>query len=167
MSNVTFEAGGIKTITIGDKAFKDCTSLETIELPDRLRDYVEVEIIYIDIGGGMQFPIEMDTGMPGIGESAFENSGLKTITYEKDVSEDVNTTGYEYDTLMIGASAFKNCVNLTKAEFGSQMSGGQYNEGVNEYILGDYAFYGCEKLTSISLTPDPEIGFVVCRCARV
>lgn len=159
LSNVTFEAGGIKTITIGDKAFKDCTSLETIELPDRLRDYVEVEIIYIDIGGGMQFPIEMDTGMPGIGESAFENSGLKTITYEKDVSEDVNTTGYEYDTLMIGASAFKNCVNLTKAEFGSQMSGGQYNEGVNEYILGDYAFYGCEKLTSISLTPDPEIGF--------
>ena len=57
-----------------------------------------------------------------IGHNTFEGAGFETIDLPSTIR-------------FIGAAAFKNCVNLTKADLSTEL-----------LTLGDEAFYGCTKL---------------------
>lgn len=86
-----------------DCAFRGCTSLESIE-----------------------FSIALDT----ISSSAFQGSGLKSVTIG------VNVT-------LIADRAFKDCVNLESVNFDKR--------GTKTLRVLDYAFEGCVSLTGLEL----------------
>ena len=173
LESITFEQGGTQALTIGAKAFKDCTALKSLTIPHRLRDggekitktyYIEWIDDYMDetfVCGG-----------PGIGESAFENTGIVAIDCEEEPAAGISDSAYHADTLSIADSAFRNCKNLTKVTLPSFMSnsGEFYNredviklpdpftdedkwslEYKQYNYIGAYAFYGCEKLTTVTL----------------
>ena len=70
---------------------------------------------------GEQYPVI------SIGQSAFENSSLTSITIPNSVTS-------------IGASAFKFCHNLTSINIPNSVMG-----------IGEYAFFDCDSLSSITL----------------
>lgn len=154
LATLTFETGGVNPLIIGERAFYGTTSLTSVVFPDRLRDEEEVYEVEDEYG----WVEEVSIGYAAIGDSSFENSGLVTISYEKNVDIDTN-----YDsnmTAMIGSRAFANCTALETAEFGPLTSGGYYSEN-GGVVVGEYAFYGCSKLRSVSLIPEPEDGLRV------
>ena len=158
LSSLTFEQGGTQGLTIGDRAFYGCTSLTALELPDRLRDYEEYFVEEIEIMPGLVIPIETLIGMrPAIGVSAFEGSGLVTVTYEDDVPAGISTDAYDGFSMMVSARAFYGCEDLVSVKFGGQLGGNSNWDFVEgQMCIGDYAFYGCTKLAAVELVPVPE-----------
>ena len=155
LATLTFETGGVNPLIIGERAFYGTSSLTEVVFPDRLRDVVkEVVVDSFEIPGFGTVEITEKTGYAGIGDSSFENSGLVTISYEKDV--DIATNYDANTTVMIGKRAFANCSSLVSAEFGPMTSGGSYDIN-GEMVVGEYAFYGCSKLSSLKLIPDDKI----------
>lgn len=158
LETVTFEQGGTQAISINERAFQNCTALETIEFPDRLRDFVVTEVEIIEIPGWGEFEQVYEYGTPGLADSAFRASGLKTITYEKNVPADISTSGYDGYSLMIGPNAFRDCVSLESVEFGAQVGSRNYDTDwedpnpIEWSVINEYAFYNCTSLSSISLT---------------
>ena len=52
----------------------------------------------------------------------------------------------------MGSGVLRNCVDLETVEFDHQLSDGQYDEWDEiGWCIGDYAFYGCAKLRSVTL----------------
>ncbi|MGN1077662.1 MAG: leucine-rich repeat protein, partial [Candidatus Gallimonas sp.] len=174
LASVEFEQGGTQGISIGARAFKGCTALTEIELPDRLRDYGEIITRQATLFGRPWGEEEFNCGGAGIGESAFEGSGLVHVTYEKDVPESISTAAYEDTSLAIAPSAFKNCLALETAEFGKALgtSGDFYVKEEVEKLpdpidifdlfdydltqtsylyISEYAFYNCPNLTTVVL----------------
>ena len=95
--------GGNVTV-LADGAFRHCTSLESIELPDSLTS---------------------------IGSGAFANSGLKSVTIPDSVTSSLNSTFRDctaLTTVVIGnnvphiVSAFNNCTSLTNVTIGSSVT---------------------------------------------
>lgn len=154
LATLTFETGGVNPLIIGERAFYGTSSLTEVVFPDRLRDVVkEVVVDSFEIPGFGTVEITEKTGYAGIGDSSFENSGLVTISYEKDV--DIATNYDANTTVMIGKRAFANCASLVSAEFGPMTSGGSYDIN-GEMVVGEYAFYGCSKLSSLKLIPEEK-----------
>ena len=173
LESIVFEQGGTQALTIGAKAFKDCTSLKSLTIPHRLRDGGEkivktVYISWIDMYDEQEFMC----GGPGIGANAFENTGIETIDCEESAASGISDAAYRGYTLSIADGAFRNCTKLTVAKLPSFMStsGEFYNkEDIiklpdpfdNDLIweletkqyeyIGNYAFYGCTKLTTVEL----------------
>lgn len=181
LESIVFEEGGTQALRIGNRAFKDCTSLQEVEFPHRLRDSGEtvIKLIHYDFGS-MTFDDEKEynCGGPGIGESAFENSGITSITFKSTVADGISDKAYKSKTLAIANSAFKDCANLETVTLPNYMSDSdrfyikeeveklpdiidwedeyKYNLNEVEYpYLGEYAFYNCQKLTTVIL---PEKG---------
>ena len=110
---------------IPNNLFKNCTSLKNIVLP---------------------------TDTKSIGESAFENSRLESITIPKNVKtvyrdafkgcENLTSVKFAGAVNNIGKSAFSKCVNLKTVNF---------TKGYLKKIY-DYAFYGCESLEKITIS---------------
>lgn len=151
LASVNFEQGGTRGLAIGEGAFKGCTALKTVELPHRLRNTTRIEI---EIWDFFDPPIEIEKtfATPGLGAYAFENSGLVSVTYEKEPSQEISTDAYNRETLAMGTGVFRNCVDLETVEFDHQLSDGQYDEwDETGWCIGDYAFYGCTKLRSVTL----------------
>ena len=174
LETVTFEQGGTQAISIGARAFKGCTALTDIELPDRLRDSGEIITRQTTLSGRPFGEEEFNCGGPGIGESAFEGSGLVHVTYEKNVPDSISTAAYEDYSLALAPSAFKNCLSLESVAFGKALgtSGDfyvkaeveklpesfeifdlwDYNLTQTSYLyIGEYAFYNCPNLTTVVL----------------
>ena len=105
LKSVSFTSNS-KLSGIGEAVFKDTTSLETLLMPNHFSS---------------------------IGKSAFENSGLKTVT--------LTDTLYPAEIKTVGESAFENCARLTSFEHLSVAKS-----------IGDYAFYNCPSLESAPVT---------------
>ena len=176
LETITFERGGTQALRIADKAFKDCTSLKSLTIPHRLRDggeeitktrYIEYVDDYYDE--------TFNCGGPGIGNNAFENTGIVTIDYETSAADGISDNGYRGKTLAIGDGAFRNCASLTSVTLPNFMANSDdfYKkedivklpdvftdedmwdiESVTYNFIGNYAFYGCTKLVSVIM---PEV----------
>ena len=110
---------------IPNNLFKNCTSLKSINLPESTKF---------------------------IGESAFQNSGLTSVTIPKNVKtiyknafkgcENLTSVKFAGAVNNIGKSAFSKCVNLKTVNF---------TKGYLKKVY-DYAFYKCEKLDKVTIS---------------
>ena len=133
------EYNGMKVTGIGTKAFYDCDSLTSIEIPSSVTSigYVAFYCCY-----GLT-SVTIGSGVTSIGQGAFYNcSGLTSVTIPSGVTS-------------IGSSAFSVCYGLTSVTI---------PDGVTS--IGFYAFSGCLGLTSIeipdSVTSIGEAAFADC-----
>ena len=121
LASITIPAG-VKTI--GDGAFKECTSLKSIKLP---KDLTSIGRWAFD-GCSNLASIEIPATVTSIGSSAFKGcSSLTSITIPARVTE-------------IELSAFEGCSRLTSITIPA---------GVK--TIGGSAFYGCTSLKSITI----------------
>ena len=108
---------------IGNSAFNGCVSLENVEFGS--------ELTYIDIaafnGCSALQSVELPESLTNLMYSAFQNSGLTSVTLPKGVTE-------------VGNAVFSGCKQL--AEFNAM-------GGLTK--ISDNAFYGCSALKSITI----------------
>ena len=124
LTKVTFTEGD-KQLLIPQYAFRNCTSLEEIEIPYRVRSSV-------------------DTGNYAIGSYAFLGcSSLVDLTFEEDPA-----TGSVAGTLNIGGYAFEDCTSLETVNFPKALGNNLYS--TSSYAVGSSAFKGCTSLTTVT-----------------
>ena len=115
-----------KPVEIGSSAFKNCTSLTSITIPDGVTSIGNYAFEYCTSLAS----ITIGDGVKSIGGSAFKNcTSLTSITIPNSVTR-------------IDSSAFSGCTNLASVTIG---------DGVTS--IGNSAFENCESLTSITI-PD-------------
>ena len=122
LRKVIFEEGR-EAMRFGNAAFKNCVSLESIEIPARVRS------------SGSNF---------GIGDSCFEGcEKLATVEFEADEQELFS------GALPLGASAFKGCVALTEITMPKQVQ--DFLIALTYFnAVGNSCFEGCTKLQSVT-----------------
>lgn len=108
--------------SIGDYAFRGCTGLQSVEIPDSVESLGN----YSFSGSGLT-EITIPAGVTHIGDKAFSASMLERVTIPGSVSE-------------IGTGAFLRSKRLTSVEIGN---------GVES--IGDYAFDQCPELSEVLL----------------
>ena len=113
------------TVTsIGDRAFINCSSLESVDIPSTVMSIGEQAFCGCSSLERLLIPERVNS----IGNSAFQGcSGLTSITIPESVRS-------------IGNFAFKDCSVLTSVSI---------SEGVEN--IGEYAFGSCSKLTTITI----------------
>ena len=112
--------------SIGSHAFRDCTGLTSVTIPDSVTSIVD----YAFYNCSGLTSVTIGNGVTSIGWSAFEGcTGLTSVTIPDSVTS-------------IGHSAFSGCSSLTTVTIGNSVT-----------IICDYAFSGCTRLTSITI-PD-------------
>ena len=114
-------ASGLTTLEKG--VFACCIRLIGVSLPDTLRVIEERAFYDCQALEALYLPV----GITEIGDSAFENSGLRYLNLPSALRE-------------IGKCTFKGCTSLVRVEF---------HEGL--YEIGDEAFSGCLFPDGISL----------------
>lgn len=135
---------------IGQNAFKNCESLEKIELGN------EVEVIHREAFRGCKSlqTLHLPTNVHKVGESAFRDCvSIKSLVVD-------------CDDLELGERSFENCASLSEITLKSSITelyGGVFNSCKSlEYIelpseltiLGESAFADCAKLKEITI-PEP------------
>ena len=112
--------------TIGDYAFSRCESLTSVTIGDSVTTIGEGAFYYCTNLTSVTIP----DSVTSIGEYAFNNCySLTSIIIPNSVTT-------------IGESAFEYCIRLTTVTIGNSIT-----------TIGDQAFYGCERLTSVTI-PD-------------
>ncbi len=149
-ATISKKIDGYTVVSIGEKAFKDCTTLESLTI------WADIETIddyaFAGCTGLTEISIPNDTeeigahafegctkltsliiwGDPEIGDYAFAGcTGLTEISIPNDTEE-------------IGAHAFEGCTGVT-----SLIIWGDSN-------IGDYAFAGCTGITEVSISMHTE-----------
>lgn len=147
---------GSKVTSIGEKAFMDCTSLESVELSD--------SVTSIELGAFWRCnslkSVIIPNGVTTINGRVFSNcSSLTDITLPNDITTIDNLAFYDCESLTgitlpnklttIGQEAFQDCSNLTDVTIPS---------GVKS--IGEEAFDNCPSLQTISANPTtpPKLG---------
>ncbi|MBQ8359876.1 MAG: leucine-rich repeat domain-containing protein [Oscillospiraceae bacterium] len=147
--------GGYRVTTIGDWAFYDCDSLQSVNIPDSVTSIGESAFYDCDSLQKVNIPDSVTT----IGNSAFSGcDSLQSITIPDSVTS-------------IGNDAFYGCTSLTYNTYdNAKYLGNQNNpyvvlvESVTDDIasctihqdakfIGDWAFSNCSSLQSITI-PD-------------
>ena len=121
ITSVRFKEGLQK---IGNYAFRDCTSLESIKLPSTLVEIGE----YAFYGCNNLRKVILNEGLKKIGHVAFRDcTSLESITLPSTLIE-------------IGSWAFRSCSNLSEVTL---------NDGLQK--IGDAVFYFCSSLQKITI----------------
>ena len=123
--------------SIGDGAFEDCTRLTSITVDVNNPNYSSDEygvLFNKDKTELIQYPVgnkrteyKIPDSVTSIGDSAFYNTGLTSITIPDSVTS-------------IGDSAFYHCTRLTSVTIPDSVTS-----------IGDRAFSGCYRLTSVTI----------------
>lgn len=120
---------------IGKGAFKNCTVLNRLRLPQNSLDTVPEELFY---GCTALTTLNIPSNFTSIETRAFYNcSGIKSITFNKDALGN--------GILYIGESAFENCTSLVNGGGDASVLPSTLTS------LGKRAFYNCSALTDVSI----------------
>ena len=174
-----------RVVSIGSGAFRKCSGLTSIILPEGLTSIGSEAFYYCSGLTSINFP----EGLTSIGGEAFQYcSGLTSITLPKSLTS-IDEKTFQYcsgltsitlpkSLTSIDSEAFSDCSGLTSINFSegltsidSKAFSGCYGlisinlpEGLTS--IGGEAFYGCRGLTSItlpeSLTRIAEDAFAYC-----
>ena len=110
--------------SIGDRAFRGCSSLTRIEIPSSVTSIESEAFRYCS----KLTSIEIPNSVTSIGNSAFSScSGLTSVTIQEGVKS-------------IGSKVFSDCKSLTSIEIPSSVTS-----------IGDSAFSSCSGLTSVTI----------------
>ena len=122
MSSVTSVTIGTNVTSIGDYAFQYC-GLTSVTIPNSVTSIGD-EAFYdcYDL-----ISMTIPNSVTNIGDEAFQCTGLTSVTIGTNVTS-------------IGAAAFKNCTSLTNVTIPNSVTS-----------IGSFVFYGCRKLTAITV----------------
>lgn len=182
LKNVTFHDDCELTIKSSGKGasswdyiFKDCTSLETVQLPDEVSE----------IGDGMFYgctnlsSINLDVVRKAIGIEAFKSCfSLSSVSFSESL-QTIHEDAFQYCSGLtalvlpqslqtIGDCAFQSCIKISSISFPNKLESIgsdafkectsittlEFPESLN--TIGDRAFQNCTKISSISLPSTME-----------
>lgn len=148
ITSVTIGEGVTK---IGNFAFDSCSALKVVNLPSTLTTICAGAFQYC----GNLTAIDLPEGLTSIGSGTFKNSGLKSIVVPRGITK-------------IESETFRNCAYLASASLpdGLLSIGNNafrqdiyYSYSLKEIVIpdsvqtiGNYAFYECSCLQSITLS---------------
>ena len=143
--SVTYNGLAYSVTSIGSSAFRNCSALSTINIPNSVTS-IGATAFFGCIG---LTSISILNGMTNIGSSAFKgcnnltsvNISISNIDQEafQNCSSLTTVTISSSGTAKIGQSAFEGCANLSSLTLGNGIS-----------LIYPFAFHGCSSLTSIS-----------------
>ena len=144
-STVTYQGYTYNVVSIGERAFKGCTRINSVTMPESVTKigknaFQETSLQSITIGANVREICEeafiysvllktviMSDKVEKIGKRAFAHSVVENITLGKGVKE-------------IGYEAFKGCDRLTSMTIPDKV-----------VSIGDFAFYACINLRSVTI----------------
>ena len=147
--NISYEGYTLNVTSIGESAFKGCTSLTSVTVPDSVTSIGDSAFSDCTSLTSITIP----DSVTSIGSYAFEYCrSLTSITIPDSVTS-IGSYAFEYCRSLtsvtipnsvesIGDNAFQNCSSLTSATIGNNVTS-----------IGSSAFFGCSKLKKIEL-PD-------------
>jgi len=146
--------------SIGQDAFYNCTNLNEVILKSNhivSKDYSGSEDAYIgEIFGNQVKKYIIDEGVTGIGTYAFYNcTNLKSVSIASTVTRVGNSPFLACNRLTSVTLNSNTLASLTSSKsnlktiFGSQVD--EFIIGNNVTSIGDYAFYNCTNLTSVTI----------------
>jgi hypothetical protein len=144
-NTVTYQGYTYNVVSIGERAFKGCTRINSVTMPESVTKigknaFQETSLQSITIGANVREICEeafiynvvlktvvISDKVEKIGKRAFAHSVVENITLGKGVKE-------------IGYEAFKGCDRLTSMTIPDKV-----------VSIGDFAFYGCSALRSVAI----------------
>ena len=131
---------------IGVEAFKNCSSLSKVTLPENLEAIYNGVFMNCTALKSIDFPVNMTY----LGSYAFYNTGLTYADVSDNIyyiglycfaeCKDLQNVDLSKSLLKVNNNTFENCVKLESVEIPD-----------NVFSINDYAFNGCTSLTSISI----------------
>ena len=118
------EYNGKTVKELGDDAFKECSGLKSVTIPDSVTSIGKSAFYYCT---GLT-SVTIENSVTSIGDHAFFRcNSLTSVTIPDSVTE-------------IGSWAFSDCTNLTSVTIGNSVTS-----------IGDHAFFDCKRLTSVTI----------------